>query len=169
MDLHKSLTVCATIIGCTLVGVSHARASIPLPIAVKVVSADLRTEAISKATVELLSAYDNFQWAQSSISRGDLINCLESPNAVACVRDLARRSAAPAPAVVLAKAANGNLVEWTCVGAGSSSALQPEQQISVDMKAAMFGTASERTVLQRKLVRCIWLAATEAHSGISAD
>src|SRR4051812_40258786 len=101
MDLHKPLTVCAAIIGCTLVGVTDAGASIPPPIAVKVVSADLRTEAVSRAVVEILSTYDNFQWAESRISRGRLIDCLGNPNAEACVRSLTAQSSSPPPAVVL--------------------------------------------------------------------
>ena len=168
-DLRKTLTVCATMVACTLIGVTDAGASIPPPIAVKVVSVDLRTEAVSKAAVELLSAYDNFQWAQSTISRGGLINCVEGQNAEACIRGLAARSPSPPPAVVLAEPRKGDVVSWTCLGAGSSPASQPGQRIAVDMKAALFGGADQRKALQAKLLRCIWLAAAEAHSGISAD
>src|SRR4051794_32238978 len=83
-ELRKSLTMYAMIVACALIGATDAEASIPPPIAVKVVSVDLRTEAVSKAAVELLSAYDNFQWAQSTISRGGVIDCLEESNAEAC-------------------------------------------------------------------------------------
>jgi hypothetical protein len=168
-ELRKSLTMYATIVACALNGATDAEASIPPPIAVKVVSVDLRTEAVSKAAVELLSAYDNFQWAQSTISRGGLIDCVKGQNAEACIRGLAARSPSPPPAVVLAEPGKGDVVKWTCLGGGSSPGPQPGQRITVDMKAALFGAAAQRKVLQAKLLRCIRLAAAEAHSGISAD
>ncbi|QAY76975.1 hypothetical protein [Sphingosinicella sp. BN140058] len=127
---------------------------------IKIVSEDRRVEALSRAAVEMLSAYDNFFRREIPISAAELRACGLSDNA--CLRAaLARAAAGNQPVLILAQSAGGNDVVWTCVGGGTTAHNPAAQRLTIDFSAAIFGRPELRSALQTKMLACIFAAADE--------
>jgi hypothetical protein len=150
--------------------VAPVQASIPPSIAVDVISSDRHAQATMRGLVEIISAYDNFQRADSHLG-APVRDCLGKPDMEACARAAVRavpvRPNAP-PALVIVTPGENNVYRLTCIGAGEKASKPEAQSITIDMKEAMFAAPEVRFPLQHKALGCIWSAAAEA-GGIIKD
>lgn len=148
---------------------SPARAFIPPTIAVKVVSPDLETEARTAALVEILTHYDHFQWGNSYVSRGRVLDCLSETEADECLRNLIRDPAntARVPSVLVTARPKGeNEVELRCLGSGKKPPKPDKQVVTISLQEAFFGNAKTRRTLRDRALGCIWSAAAEDGTSI---
>lgn len=154
-----------------ILAAAPAQASIPPWIAVRVVSTDRHAEVTTLGLVEMISAYDNFQKAQSELGR-EVRDCLGKPGAEACARSEVRKvpvKPSEPPALVIVERVKGDTYRLTCVGAGEKASKPEAQHIVVDMKKAFFGAREVRFPLQYEALGCIRSAADEARANIGAD
>jgi len=148
---------------------SPAAAFIPPPIAVKVISPDLETEARAAALVEILAHFENFQWSSSYVGRGRAVDCLSESDADECLRNLIRDASAsnrPPAVLVIARKIGESDVELRCLGSGKISPKPERQLVTLDLKESFFGVAAARQELRKQALSCIWSAAAEDNSGI---
>ena len=147
---------------------SPVGAFIPPPIAVKVISADLETEARVAGLVELLVRYDNFQWSDNYVQRRRVLDCESESAPDQCIRNLIREAgAARGPLVVaVARRIDDNRVELRCVGSGKTEPKPDQQVVRLDLRATFFGETKTRDQLRRLALKCIWSAAAEDDSSI---
>lgn len=148
-----------------------AQASIPPSIAVDVMSTDRDAQATMRGLVEIISAYNNFQRADSNLG-WRVRDCLGKPDLEACARAAVR--AAPVrpnepPALVIVTPGENDVYRLTCIGAGEKASKAEAQSVSIDMKEALFAAPEVRFPLQHKALGCIWSAAAEADGIIKAD
>lgn len=147
---------------------SAAGAFIPPPIAVKVISPDLETEARLAALVEVLVHYENFQWSDNYVQRRRALDCLSEAEADLCMRTLIRETnAARGPLVlVAARRIDEDNVEMRCIGSGKIDPKPDKQVVTLNLKQTFFGDTTSREKLRREALNCIWSAAAEDDSSI---
>jgi hypothetical protein len=148
-----------------------AHASIPPPLAVRVISSDRHAEITMRGLIEIISAYDNFQRADSDLGPS-VRDCLGKADTEACARAEMRkvpvRPDAP-PALVIVSPGKDDVYRLTCVGAGATPSKAEAQHVSIDMKKALFAAPKIRFPIQHKALGCIWSAAAEANGIIKPN
>lgn len=160
--------VIAAALGGALVAAGAAHASIPPSYKVLVVSDVLETTAVSRGLVEVLSALDAFQWAQSDVRARDVEGCLgDEAGAEACVRAAMAKYPADGrqpPVVVVARAGADGRMRWRCIGTGAKPSDAARRDVTFDARLALFGSQDQRMAERRKAAGCIDEAANEGWS-----
>ena len=146
-------------------------ASIPVSLRLTLLSADRHDEALNRGFLAMLEEYDAFVAVGDPVpfARDVLSRCLGRADSAACTR--ATIVAQPVdrdqpPVVVIVTRAGRDRYRWQCFGTADQPWSPARQDITLDLKQALFGTPEVRFQARRRAVDCIMAAASEANGRV---
>jgi hypothetical protein len=167
MNLRTLRGTAHAIAALAVVAAAPLAASMPVSLRLTLMSADRHDEALSRGFISVLEHYEGFLLAGEPMpfARDALSRCLKLVEKAACTRTAIVRQAIDQdqpPVVVIVTRVGRDRYRWQCSGAGDQPWSPARQDVTLDLKQAMFGTPEVRVQARRRAVDCIMAAASEA-------
>ena len=133
----------------------------PLGLPTVVLAADEHDRELGEAFITVLRERGYFAAEAKPLQRSLIQQCAKEPaKAAACVRGASGWKPGGAAVVVIASGASTQT--WTCVGIASAAKFPDRQQVELELKLGLFGTAEQRKSVRDRASRCITAAGAES-------
>lgn len=135
----------------------------PPPIKIVVLSRDADTRALVLAYLAYLEEKGEIRSETFYLNSSDFAACKEGEGyETACVKQVLNEAQFPGAGVAIIVTGSSGAQRWLCAGTGQGWRNRAQQDVEVDLRAALFATGEERLAATNAAYGCLVSAAAES-------